>query len=93
MKEILDYLTRYFTHHSHYAITQRVLECLQYIEQNVDNIAAKVGSKDMIRHPTNHLAFHLAGYHNAGDAKRELLDLVNEVRKCFTAISCRIESA
>jgi Ankyrin repeats (many copies) len=84
MKEILDYLTRYFHHHSSYAITVRVLQCLIYIEQNIDTIAAKVGSKDIIRHPTNHLAFHLAGYDNAADAKRELLDLVNEVRKCFS---------
>ena len=83
MHHIIQYLLINFSENSHLEITLRVLECLDYIEKEIDTIAKQAGKESLLRHPQNHMAFHLAGYQSPDEAKDHLLKLVGEVKGRF----------
>ena len=83
MQAYIKYLKDEFSTHPHFKVTERVLELLDYIENNIDHVVTQIGKKDLIRHPTNHLSFHLNSYTNAESAKKDLLNLVQEVKACL----------
>lgn len=83
MQKYICYLSENFAHHPNLAIIISTLECLEYIEENIHTIAQQVGKSQLLRHPTNHLAFHLSGYRSAKEATDVLLKLAHEVRGRF----------
>lgn len=85
IEEFIQYINVNHLHHSHLQDASKCFECLDYIEKNIDSIIAMVGKKDLLRHPTNGLAFHLA-YSNADAAKHSLVNLISEVRGCFDGL-------
>ena len=86
MDKIFQHIKQEHSKHPNFAITLKVLECLDYIEKNIDTIAKSAGKASLLRHPTNHLAFHLAGFDTPEIAKDQLLKLVNETKGCFNGI-------
>ena len=86
MKSIINHIMKHFSQHSHYEIVVRVLNCLDYIEKNIDTIAKRAGKEDLLRHPENHLAFHLTNYRTPQEAKDQLLKLIIEVKGSFNEL-------
>src|SRR5262245_28453998 len=84
MKQFIDYLNTHLNQHPNLDITLRVLVCLDYIENNIDEIAKHAGKESLLRHPEKHLAFHLACFSTPNMAKDQLLKLVAEVKGCLT---------
>lgn len=85
MTEIIQYLLRHHESHQHTSLAVRVLQCLIYIENNIDEIATHAG-KDHLRDPVGKLAFHLNNYETPKIARDELLKMVAEVRGVFVEI-------
>ena len=77
--DLLHYLHANLSKHSNYLVAQRVIECILYIKANIDDVAEKYGSS--IRHPSNHLAIHLASYRSKEEATEELEDLSTALKK------------
>lgn len=78
--EHLAVLEEHFRDHPNVEITRRVLECLEYIEKNIDDVASQVGKQGLLRHPTNHLAFHLKDFKQPAEAKISFQLLIAEVK-------------
>lgn len=80
MQDIIDYINKNHSGHSHLAIAVRVLRCLAYIEKHIKDIAAQAGVISLLRDPGTGLAFHIADYPTPDIAHDQLMKLVNEVR-------------
>ena len=70
MKEYIQYLQHHFgkhppsrpQDHPHLKIAIKVLESLDYIENNMNELTRLVGTSHLWRHPKNHLSIHLSHY-------------------------------
>lgn len=92
INDFISYIEINFTDHSHRAIAIRVLECVDYIDRNRDEIAAHAGKVALLRHPGNHMAFHLQGMNAPEDVLDQFGKLVAEVQGCLQGL-LQIEDA
>jgi len=81
--DFADYIKKQFEKHSHLEITIRVLECLDYIQNNINEIASHAGNVSLLRHPTNHLAFHLNDLNTPQEVKDNFANLISETNTCL----------
>jgi len=84
LAEIQQYLWDNYKEHPNIEITQKVLTCVEYIEQNIDNIAQQViaGNNQVFRHPENHMAVHV---HAATEQefKQQFRHIIEQLKQCF----------
>ena len=82
----IHYINKQFSDHSHLAIATRVFECIDYIAENLDEIKLHAGKDSLLRHPTNHLAFHLNGLNTPEEVVNQFTFLIAEVDACLTGL-------
>lgn len=84
--DFINYCKNNLATHSHFEITVRVLECLDYIEDNLGEIASQAGKVSLLRHPVNHLAFHLNGLNTPREVIDTFSKLISEVHGCLSSL-------
>lgn len=78
-EEFIGHILKYLPAHSHLNIAIRVFECIDYIRDNLDEISSHAGQTELLRHPKNHLSFHLNGLETQEEAKEHFTQLLSEI--------------
>lgn len=72
-----------FHHHPHWGIACRVLMCLDYIEQHLDEISTHAGKKEALRDSFSQLTFQLHGMDTPDEVKTNFSRLIADTRNCL----------
>jgi len=85
MKEHIEYLERHFPNHINLAITVKIITCLDYIKENIEDITSVVGTQKLFYHPDNHMAVSL-DYSSPKKVRDLFLKLHSEVEQGLVSL-------